>query len=223
MRLLVVEDDADMNRLINTRLSKEGFSVDSCINGRQALEYQKFAEYDAIIMDAMMPEMDGFAALSKMREAGNETPVIVLTARGSLEDKIKGLNLGADDYLVKPLAFEELIARIKTVTRRRENKHSNILRCADLEVDTSAHTVKRAGETIELIAKEYALLEYLLRNKGQVLSRDQIEMNLWNYDAIVSSNVVDVYIRMLRKKIDDGRETKLIHTVRRYGYVIKEG
>ncbi len=222
MRILLAEDERDMNRVITRRLTWEGYSVDSCFDGQEALDYLESASYDAAVLDVMMPRMDGFQVLEIMRGRGDETPVLFLTARDGLKDKVEGLDLGADDYLVKPFEFEELMARIRVMTRRKGIRYSNIYSCGDLTVDSVRHKVQRSGTVIELTAKEYALLEYMIRNKGIVLSREQIETNLWNYDSIVGSNVVDVYIRMLRRKIDDGWETKLIHTVRGYGYVLKE-
>ena len=198
MRILLAEDDRAINRVIVRRLKWEGYSADACFDGREALDYLDVVEYDAVILDVMMPGMDGFEVLTRMRERGDKTPVLFLTARDSLADKVEGLDLGADDYLVKPFEFEELI------------------------VDSARHRVTRGGTEITLTAREYALLEYLIRNKGLVLSRDQIETNLWSGDYIVGSNVVDVYIRMLRKKIDADYSPKLIQTVRGYGYVLKE-
>lgn len=222
MRILLAEDERDMNRVITRRLTWEGYSVDSCFDGQEALDYLESAPYDAVVLDVMMPHTDGFQVLEIMRGRGDETPVLLLTARDSLKDKVEGLDLGADDYLVKPFEFEELMARIRVMTRRKGSQHGNIYSCGDLTVDSVQHKVQRSGAVIELTAKEYALLEYMIRNKGIVLSREQIETNLWNYDNIVGSNVVDVYIRMLRRKIDDGWEKKLIQTVRGYGYVLKE-
>ena len=203
MRILLAEDDRAINRVIVRRLKWEGYSADACFDGREALDYLDVVEYDAVILDVMMPGMDGFEVLTRMRERGDKTPVLFLTARDSLADKVEGLDLGADDYLVKPFEFEELMARLRVV-------------------DSARHRVTRGGTEITLTAREYALLEYLIRNKGLVLSRDQIETNLWSGDYIVGSNVVDVYIRMLRKKIDADYSPKLIQTVRGYGYVLKE-
>ena len=222
MRILLAEDEKSLNRVITRRLGWEGYQVDTCFDGQEALDFIDVYSYDIIILDVMMPRVDGFEVLTRMREKGNDTPVLFLTARDSLEDKVQGLDLGADDYLVKPFEFEELMARLRVLTRRRSEGSTNLYALADLSVDTARHLVTRGGEELNLTAKEYALLEYLIRNKGVVLSRDQIEMNLWNGDSIVGSNVVDVYIRMLRKKVDEGRELKLIHTVRGFGYVLKD-
>ena len=222
MRILLAEDEKSLNRVVARRLTWEGYSVDACFDGREALDYLAAASYDAVVLDVMMPRVDGFEVLTQMRERGDDTPVLFLTARDSLADKVEGLDLGADDYLVKPFEFEELMARLRVLTRRKSASGSNLYVCGDLTVDAARHKVTRAGTELTLTAKEYALLEYLIRNKNIVLSREQIEMNLWSGDYIVGSNVVDVYIRMLRKKVDADHEEKLIQTVRGYGYVLKE-
>lgn len=222
MRILIAEDQKDLNRIITKRLSAEGYSVDSCFDGEEALSYIEMAEYDGIILDIMMPKRDGLSVLHSLREKGIGTPVLFLTARDTVEDRVLGLDSGADDYLVKPFAFDELIARIRAMTRKSAGNSSNIFSVADLVMDTASHTVTRGGREIALSAKEFSLLEYLLRNKGHVLSRTMIENNLWNFDYSGGTNAVDVYIRYLRKKVDDGFEPKLIHTVRGCGYVLKE-
>lgn len=222
MRILIAEDQKDLNRIITKRLSAEGYSVDSCFDGEEALSYIEMAEYDGIILDIMMPKRDGLSVLHSLRKKGIGTPVLFLTARDTVEDRVLGLDSGADDYLVKPFAFDELIARIRAMTRKSAGNSSNIFSVADLVMDTASHTVTRGGKEIALSAKEFSLLEYLLRNKGHVLSRTMIENNLWNFDYSGGTNAVDVYIRYLRKKVDDGFEPKLIHTVRGCGYVLKE-
>lgn len=222
MRILIAEDQKDLNRIITKRLSAEGYSVDSCFDGEEALSYIEMAEYDGIILDIMMPKRDGLSVLHSLRKKGIGTPVLFLTARDTVEDRVLGLDSGADDYLVKPFAFDELIARIRAMTRKSAGNSSNIFSVADLVMDTASHTVTRGGREIALSAKEFSLLEYLLRNKGHVLSRTMIENNLWNFDYSGGTNAVDVYIRYLRKKVDDGFEPKLIHTVRGCGYVLKE-
>ena len=222
MRILIAEDQKDLNRIITKRLSAEGYSVDSCFDGEEALSYIEMAEYDGIILDIMMPKRDGLSVLHSLRKKGIGTPVLFLTARDAVEDRVLGLDSGADDYLVKPFAFDELIARIRAMTRKSAGNSSNIFSVADLVMDTASHTVTRGGKEIALSAKEFFLLEYLLRNKGHVLSRTMIENNLWNFDYSGGTNAVDVYIRYLRKKVDDGFEPKLIHTVRGCGYVLKE-
>lgn len=222
MRLLYAEDEEDLNRIVTKKLTEEGFSVDSCFDGREAIDNVQFTEYDAAILDIMMPHADGFAVLKELRKLKKNTPVLFLTARDSIEDRVTGLDSGANDYLVKPFSFEELLARIRVLTREKHNLTENILSVGDLELNLSSHIVTRGGTEINLTSKEYQLLEYLLYNKEKVLSREKIENHIWNYDYEGGTNVIDVYIRYLRKKIDDGFPTKLIHTVRGAGYVIRE-
>lgn len=222
MRLLYAEDEEDLNKVVTKKLTEEGFSVDSCFDGREAIDNVQFTEYDAAILDIMMPHADGFAVLKELRKLKKNTPVLFLTARDSIEDRVTGLYSGANDYLVKPFSFEELLARIRVLTREKHGLTENILSIADLSLNLSSHTVTRGGTEISLTSKEYQLLEYLLYNKEKVLSREKIENHIWNYDYEGGTNVIDVYIRYLRKKIDDGFPTKLIHTVRGAGYVIRE-
>ena len=222
MRLLYAEDEEDLNKVVTKKLTEEGFSVDSCFDGREAILNAQFTEYDAAILDIMMPHADGFAVLKELRKLKKNTPVLFLTARDSIEDRVTGLDSGANDYLVKPFSFEELLARIRVLTREKHNLTENILSVGDLELNLSSHIVTRGGTEINLTSKEYQLLEYLLYNKEKVLSREKIENHIWNYDYEGGTNVIDVYIRYLRKKIDDGFPTKLIHTVRGAGYVIRE-
>lgn len=225
MRLLVVEDEIHLLDIIKKRLQKEHYSVDACADGLEAMDYIELTAYDAIILDIMLPGMSGLDILKRVRAAGNRTPVLLLTARDSIEDRVNGLDIGADDYLVKPFAFEELLARIRVMIRRSTAKETsgdvNVLEIADLKVDTKSHQVWRAGNLIELSSREYAVLEYMMRNQGVVLSRKNIEEHVWNYDYMGGSNMIDVYIRYLRKKLDDGFDTKLIHTVRGSGYVLR--
>ena len=222
MRLLYAEDEEDLNKVVTKKLTEEGFSVDSCFDGREAIDNVQFTEYDAAILDIMMPHADGFAILKELRKLKKNTPVLFLTARDSIEDRVTGLDSGANDYLVKPFSFEELLARIRVLTREKHNLTENILSVGDLELNLSSHIVTRGGTEISLTSKEYQLLEYLLYNKEKVLSREKIENHIWNYDYEGGTNVIDVYIMYLRKKIDDGFPTKLIHTVRGAGYVIRE-
>ncbi len=222
MRLLVVEDEKDMNRVISKRLIKEGYSVDSCFDGEEALHYIHMGEFDAIIMDIMIPKINGLDVLCIMRKQGDNTPVLLLTAKDSIDDRVKGLDSGADDYLVKPFAFDELLARIRVMTRKFVGNSSNIFTLADLKIDMKLRVVTRGDVEIALSAKEYEIIEYLMLNKGIVLSREKIENHVWNFDYSGGTNVVDVYIRYLRKKIDFGYDKKLIHTVRGMGYVLKE-
>ena len=222
MRVLVVEDEKDLNRVITRKLKAEGYSVDSCFDGAEALDYMEMTPYDVIVMDIMMPEKNGYQVLKEMREKGNRSPVLFLTARDALEDRVKGLDLGADDYLVKPFHFEELMARIRVMLRRNQGSVSNRLALADLTLDCDTHEVRRGEKRIELSAKEFSILEYMLRNKGIVLSREKLETHIWNYEYQGASNMIDVYIRYLRLKIDKEFEPKLIHTVRGVGYVLRE-
>ena len=222
MRLLLAEDERDLNRILTMKLTDEGYSVDSCYDGEEALDYLESTEYDGAILDVMMPKMDGFTVLENMKKEGIETPVLFLTARDSVEDKVKGLDLGANDYLIKPFSMEELMARVRTLTRTRFTTETSVLTAGDLEMDLTAHTVKRGDKYIELSAKEFALLEYLLHNKNRVVTREQIEDHIWNFDYEGGTNVVDVYISYLRKKIDDKYEVKYIRTVRGSGYMLKD-
>lgn len=221
MRILVVEDERDLNRVISKRLESEGYSVDRCFDGEEALDFIDVGEFDAIIMDIMMPRINGIEVLKQMRSRNNSTPVLLLTARDGIGDRVNGLDAGADDYLVKPFAFEELLARIRVMTRKASGNPTNVFSAADLTMDLNSHTVVRGDVNINLSAKEFEILEYLLRNKGIVLSREKIESHVWNFDYSGGTNVVDVYIRYLRKKIDDEFEPKLIHTVRGCGYVLR--
>ena len=222
MRLLVVEDEENLRTVIRKRLTKEGYSVDACADGQEALDYMAVSPYDTVILDIMMPKMSGMEVLKKMRAGGDQTPVLFLTAKDGIEDRVKGLDSGADDYLVKPFAFEELLARIRVMIRRQSDSASDEMTLADLTVDAGKHSVTRGGKAIELSAKEFAVLEYLMRHQGQVLSREQIEQHVWDFDYEGGSNMVDVYIRYLRRKLDEGHEKKLIHTVRGAGYVMRE-
>ncbi len=222
MRILIAEDEKDLNRIISSRLQAEQYSVDSCFDGEEALDYLASAEYDAVVLDIMMPVMDGLTVLKKMRQKNDSTPVIILTAKDSIEDRVKGLDAGANDYLVKPFAYEELSARIRVLLRKPAETPKTCYQVGDLEVHMDTHQVIRGGKEIRLSGKEFALLRYMVQNAGIVLSRDKLEQHLWNFDYAGGSNVIDVYIRYLRRKIDEGHETKLIHTVRGAGYVLKE-
>ena len=221
MRLLVAEDQKDLNEILTKTLIKNHYSVDSCYDGEEALSFLEMAEYDAVILDIMMPRRSGLEVLKELRRSGSSVPVLLLTARDSIQDRVAGLDAGADDYLIKPFAFEELLARIRTMLRKKEGRAHNILQAADLVVDLDTRTVMRGSVPIALSSREFSILEYLITNQGVVLSRDRIEQHIWNYDYEGGSNVVDVYIRYLRKKIDDGFEPRLIHTVRGVGYVLK--
>jgi len=222
MRLLICEDEEDILNGLAKGLRKLNYYVDTAMDGEEALSLYFESEYDLIILDLNMPKLDGLEVLKTIREDNAESKVIILSARDTLNDKVLGLDLGANDYLVKPFSFEELLARIRVMTREKHNLSENILNIADLCLNLSSHTVTRDGKEISLTSKEYQLLEYLMYNKEKVLSREKIENHIWNYDYEGGTNVIDVYIRYLRKKIDDGFDTKLIHTVRGAGYVIRE-
>lgn len=233
MRLLIAEDEADLRSVIEKRLTNEGYSVDACRNGDEAWDYlcaiQSCGEsenegYDAIILDIMMPKMSGLEVLSKMRTSKISTPVLLLTARDSIEDRVKGLDTGADDYLIKPFAFDELLARIRVMTRKPTQNPTNIYTCGDLTLNANTRTVTRSNTEIPLSSREFAILEYLIRNQNTVLSRERIERHTRTFDESesgVGSNITDVYIRYLRKKIDDPYDQKLIQTVRGIGYTLK--
>lgn len=221
MRILVVEDEKSLNKVITKRLENAGYSVDSCFNGEEALHFASVGEFDAIVMDIMMPKINGIEVVKRLRARNDVTPVIFLTAKDSVSDRVTGLDAGAEDYLVKPFAFEELLARIRVMIRKSAGNTTNIFTIADLTLDTVSKIVTRGGENINLSAKEYEILEYMILNQGIVLSREKIENHVWNFDYSGGTNVVDVYIRYLRKKIDDKHDVKLIHTVRGMGYVLR--
>ena len=222
MKILVVEDEKDLNNIITKHLKKNNFSVDSVYDGEEALEYLSYGNYDVIILDIMLPKINGYEVVKTIRANKNETAVLMLTARDAIDDKIKGLDLGADDYLVKPFDFRELLARIRALVRRKYGNVSNEIQIDDLVVDISKKSVRRAGKNIELTGKEYEVLEYLVQNKGRVLSRDKIRDSVWDYAYEEESNIIDVLIKNIRKKIDVGDSKPLIHTKRGLGYVLKE-
>ena len=198
--------------------------MDSCFDGEEALDYIFSVEYDIILLDIMLPKKNGFEVMESMRKKGIKTPVLFLTARDQIEDRVKGLDLGADDYLVKPFAFEELLARIRVVLRKNSvsgEDSGNILKIANLTVDCNKHEVFRDEISIKLSAKEFSILEYMMRNKGRVVSKEKIEEHVWDFDYEGGSNIVEVYIKFLRKKIDNDFSPKLIHTIRRVGYILK--
>jgi len=221
MRLLVVEDEKKLNDLITKKLEKEYYGVDSCFDGEEAIRYVEGTEYDAIILDIMLPKFDGFEVIKRIRAKKNKVPILLLTARDNIDDKVKGLDYGADDYLVKPFIFEELMARIRVLLRRNSGNADNVITVANLKIDLDAKTVFRDGVLIKLSGREYSILEYLIRNKGKILPRERIEDHIWNYEYEGGTNVIDVYIRYLRKKIDDNYTPKLIHTIRGLGYVLR--
>lgn len=222
MRLLVVEDERDLNEIITKELIVNGYVVDSCYDGQQAYEYLTLGEYDGAILDVMLPKLDGFGVLKRIRDEGIQTPVLFLTARDTIKDIVRGLDLGADDYISKPFDLDELLARVRVMLRKKVETRENIYRCGDLVVNCNDYSVSRADKPITLSTKEFQLLMFLVRNKGIVVTREQIENNLWQFDNESNSNVIDVYIRYLRKKIDDGYDKKMIHTIRGVGYQLKE-
>lgn len=222
MKILLAEDEVDLNNVVTRYLKKNGYSVDSVLDGEEALDYLEYGEYDLVILDIMMPKVDGFEVIKKLRDKGNHTSVLMLTARDSADDKVKGLDLGADDYIVKPFDFNELMARIRAVVRRKYGNSSNKLVIGDLILDISEKSVTRAGNQIELTGKEYEVLEYLMQSKNRILSRDQIKEHVWDFDYEGDSNIIDVLIKNIRKKIDIEDGKQIIYTKRGLGYVIKE-
>lgn len=222
MKILVVEDEPDLNRIIVKHLQAEGYLVDSCFNGNDAVYYITEENYDAVLLDAMLPGKDGFQVLKDIRSKRIETPVMFLTARDQTEDIVAGLDCGADDYVVKPFSFDEVLARLRVIIKRSPKEHGSSYQCNDLIVDTDKKSVTRGGISIELSPKEYSILEYMIRNKNIALSRSQIESNAWGIDFDGESNIIDVYIRYLRKKIDDNFDVKLIQTVRGIGYMLED-
>lgn len=220
MRLLVAEDHPTLARSIANGLRDEGYAVDLTFDGEEALHMATVNPYDGIVLDIMLPQRDGFSILSTLRRKGSKTPVLCLTARDAIDDRVKGLDLGADDYLVKPFAFEELIARVRAMVRRGHQQTSSTIAVGDLEVDTAKKCARRGGKNIDLSAREYSLLEYLAHRQGQVVSRTQIWEHLYDEHDEASSNVVDVYIGYLRNKIDKDFPAKMIHTKRGQGYML---
>ena len=210
MRVLVVEDEKDLNSIICSKLVKEGYNVDACYDGQAALDYMEAENYDGAIMDIMIPNKDGITVLREMRNAGIQVPVLFLTAKTETQDIVRGLDAGASDYMTKPFEFSELMARLRVMLRTQNPVNENVITCAI-----------RDGKVIDLTVREYAILEYLARNRNVVVTREQIRVNIWNIDDDVNSNVIDVYIRYLRRKIDDNYEEKLIHTIRGVGYKLE--
>lgn len=222
MRILIVEDEENLQQLLKKRLTQSGYGVDAVADGLEAELYLEAAPYDLVILDWMLPGLEGISLLKRLRQKKQNIPVLLLTAKDSIENRVEGLDAGADDYLVKPFAFDELMARIRVLMRRQTTIRFDTVAVADLTVNFSTRTVTRGDKNIVLSGKEFSILEYLIRNQGIVLSREKIEQHIWNYDFESGSNVVNVYIRYLRKKIDDEFEQKLIHTVRGAGYVLQE-
>jgi len=222
MRVLLVEDDDRVASFVRRGLVQEGFSVDLSRDGSDAFHQVLHESYDVMVLDILIPFMDGFEVLGQIRRQGCRVPVLILSAKDGVEDRIRGLNEGADDYLVKPFSFDELTARIRALLRRRSDVEQSVVRVGDLEMDLAARKVTRSGERINLTPKEFSLLEYLVRHRDTVVTRTMIAEHVWDQHFDSFTNVIDVYIRYLRSKIDDAFTTKLIHTVRGVGYVLSE-
>lgn len=221
MKLLIAEDEEDLNAVITKKLQAEGYDVDSCFDGEEALERLMLTDYDAAVLDILMPVMDGLETVRRLRGSGKSTPVIFLTARDTIPDKVEGLDAGANDYVVKPFSLDELLARVRAVMRTAAGNSSDIYELDNLALDIRSRIVSRAGRRIELTGKEYGLLEYLLVNKNQILSRERILNHVWGYDFEGTANVVDVYMNYLRRKIEAEDQKKLLHAVRGLGYVMR--
>lgn len=221
MRILVIEDEKKVAEFIGNGLAEEGYAVDAAHDGEQGYFLASTSEYDVILLDVMLPKIDGITLCTKLRAEDCQTPILMLTAKDAVKDKVRGLDAGADDYVTKPFAFEELLARIRSLLRKKYLHQGTRFQVDDLVLDTATHTVTRAGAVIPLSVKEYALLEYLMGNAGSVVTRAMISEHVWDINFDTFTNVIDVYISYLRNKIDKGRKTRLIHTVRGRGYVLK--
>ena len=221
MRLLVIEDEQKVANFIKQGLEEEGYAVDHAADGASGLQMALEGLHDVIVLDVMLPKLDGLSVLQQVRQANVTTPVLLLTVRATIEDKVLGLDAGADDYLTKPFAFEEFVARVRALLRRRAETAPPILQVADLALDPARRAVSRGAKKIELTPREFTLLDYFMRNPGRVLTRTMIANRVWDYTFDSTTNVIDVYVNYLRKKIDTGHDTKLLHTVRGVGYVMK--
>jgi len=222
MRILVVEDNKRLSDSLRRTLEDDGYAIDAACDGLDGEEMALMGTYDVIILDIMLPEKDGLTVCRDIRNKRINTPVLMLTARDALDDRVSGLDSGADDYLVKPFEVDELRARIRALLRRESSSKSALLQVGDLTLDPATHAVERAGKPVNLTAKEFSLLEYFMRHPNHIISREKAESHLWSYEHLVTSNVVDVYIRRLRRKIDDPYETKLFETIRGAGYRLRE-
>ena len=222
-KILLVEDEEKLARFVELELTHEGYAVDKAFDGRTGLEMAEGGGYDLLLLDIMLPGLNGLEVLRRLRKT-SQAPVIMLTARDAVMDKVTGLDMGADDYVTKPFSIEELLARIRAALRKQtaQKQESGLLSCADLQVDVSRHRVTRNGKEIELTGREFSLLQFFMENKTIVLTRDQLLEKVWGYEYMGETNVVDVYVRYLRGKIDDGFEPKLLHTVRGVGYVLRD-
>ena len=221
MRILVVEDERKLAGVIRRGLEEQGYAVDLAYDGEEGLELAEVEPYDLVLLDIMLPKLDGLEVCKRLRARRRNMPVLMLTARDAIDDRVAGLDAGADDYLVKPFAFRELLARVRALLRRDGLSKDPVLRVGDLELDTVRHEVRRAGRPVELTSKEYAILEYFVRNPNRVLTRTQIAEHVWDYDFVAMSNVVDVYVRYLRRKLNDEHEPRLLRTIRGTGYQLK--
>jgi len=222
MKVLIIEDEKDLVAILKRGLQEHSFTVEVAYEGEEGLYLAENFSYDVIVLDLMLPGIDGFTILKRLRELKKDVPVVVLTAKGEVEERVKGLDLGADDYIVKPFNFSELVARLRAVVRRHKGSPSSIIEIADLRIDLNSHTVARKGREIKLTITEYRILEHLALNRGRVVSRAELLEHIYYIDSEPDSNVIDVYINYLRKKIDMDSEKKLIHTVRGAGYMLKE-
>jgi len=222
MKILLIEDYEPIRTSVAKGLAEAGFAVDATGDGEEGLWYARGGDHDVIILDLMLPKVDGLTILGRLREHENPASVLILTARDTVEDRVKGLDLGADDYLVKPFAFEELLARVRALVRRKYDARSPAIHVADLEIDTTSRTVRRAGRTLDLTAREYAILEFLALRAGQVVTRTELWEHVYDFNAEPDSNVIDVYVGRLRKRLERGKRPRLIHTRRGLGYVLGE-
>ena len=223
MRILVVEDEVKVQEFIKRGLKEEGYAVDVARDGEEGYSQATTNQYDVILLDIMLPGLDGLSLCRKLRQERISTPIMMLTAKDSVKDKVRGLDSGADDYLAKPFSFEELLARIRVLLRKGSDREPRLLQIADLALDLVTHKVNRAGNEIQLTSKEYSLLEYLMRNAGTIITRTMISEHVWDINFDTFTNVIDVYINYLRNKIDKSARCKLIHTIRGRGYILKEG
>lgn len=218
MRILLIEDNRRLNQSLKMSLIDDGYAIDSAYDGEEGQELAEMTPYDAIILDIMLPKKDGLQVCKELRSQRINTPIIMLTAKDTVEDRVSGLDSGADDYLIKPFAFQELRARLRALLRREASDKTGTISIADLVLDPAAHTVERSGQSIDLTAKEFALLEYFMRNPNRLITRQMAETHIWSYDFDGTSNVVDVYVRRLRRKVDDPYNVKLLETLRGAGY-----
>jgi len=221
MRILIVEDERKLAGVLRRGLEAHDHAVDEAYDGEEGLALAEAAPYDLLILDVMLPVLDGFQVCRRLRAGGQAVPVLMLTARDTVEDRVAGLDCGADDYLIKPFAFPELLARVRALLRRSGPSRDPVLRAGDLELDTVSRDVRRGGRLVELTSREHAILEYLLRNPNRALTRDQIAEHVWGYEFMAESNVIDVYLGVLRRKLGDQREPRLLHTVRGIGYQLR--